>query len=193
MDNVEKKLEQDIDILVAMSAEMDSYLRHEVMFWPMTQSHMPRLTLGGFFLRAHRLTALSALLTPEDQTRVALALAQFNELAKDNIVALEQRMYEEIEVRLRQWQTSLREWQGQAPTITLYATGVEVRAMITAMLAKLDSPPFQQNPQLVERVNSLDQALHRRWRPGEFVWPAAWQPAYPQEEYSWLYGLPDAG
>lgn len=193
MTNDETKLKRDVDILEAMSAEMDSYLRHEVMFWPMSQGNMPRLTLGGFFLRAHRLTTLSTLLSPPEQIRVSLAMAQFNELAKNHVVALEQRLYEEIEVRLRQWQTSLRDWQTQAPTPSLYATGVEVRAMIAAMLTKLETPPFRPDAQLLARINSLDMALQKRWQSGEFVWPAPWQPAYPKEEYGWLYGLPDKG
>jgi hypothetical protein len=193
MTNDETKLRRDVDILEAMSTEMDSYLRHEVMFWPMTQGDMPRLTLGGFFLRAHRLIALSALLTPDERSRVSLAMAQFNELAKNHVVAIEKRLYEEIEVRLRQWQTSLRDWQAQAPTPSLYATGVEVRAMIASMLNKLDTPPFRQDAQLLARVHHLDRALQKHWQSGEFVWPAAWQPAYPQEEYSWLYGLPNKG
>ena len=77
MSHKPSKLERDVEILAAMGGEMNEYLRHEVLFWPLTQGNMPRLTLGGFFLRVHRLTALSLLLTPAEQNQVRQAMDEF--------------------------------------------------------------------------------------------------------------------
>ena len=184
------KLERDVEILAAMSAEMKEYLRHEVMFWPLTQGNMPRLTLGGFFLRAHRLTTLTLLLTPAEQNRVRQAMAEFAAATQGYTVITEQKANEEIATRLRQWQTTLRDWQETSPTRPLYSAGIEGRAILAALLARMSLPPFHLDPQLAERMRGLDQLLRGRWRVGPFVWPETWLPAYPQESYWWLYGLP---
>ena len=190
MDDKPSKLERDVDILAAMAAEMKDYLRHEVLFWPLSEGNMPRLTLGGFFLRAHRLQALSHLLTPEAQGRVKSAMAEFAAASQGYTVIIEQKAHEEIATRLRQWQTSMREWQETGPNESLYAAAVEGRAMLAALLNRLSQPPFQLDNALVERMWGLDQILRGRWRNGSFVWPAEWTPAYPQANYWWLYGLP---
>lgn len=184
------KLSRDVAILAAMSAEMDDYFRHEVLFWPMAEGNMPRLTLGGYFLRQHRLTALNNLLTPAEQRKVAEAIAQFTEVTKERVVAIEMRVEQELQVRLRHWQTSLRDWQEQSPGMPLYAAGVEERAMIAALLARFSQAPGVVMAQLPVRIAGLDQVLRGRFRSGDFVWPAPWQPAYPEPLYWWLYGVP---
>lgn len=193
MSQNDAKLEHDVTILEAMSGEIDEYLRHEVLFWPLMQGNLPRLTFGGILMRIHRLTQLKHLLPAEAQIRCENAIRQFNEATAQHIVAVEQRCQQELAVRLRQWQTSIQEWQANAPSVALYAAGVEVRVMVASLLEKLRFPPFQLDSQLVERVRGLDQALRGRWQSGSFVWPETWQSAYPQSEYWWLYGLPGGG
>lgn len=186
----ETKLEQDVAIVTAMSEELADYLRHDVLFWPMSVSTMPRLTLGGLFMRLHRLSALRDWLAPEKQATFDHTLSQVNEVLSDQTVATEQRAHQEIEARLRQWQNSIRDWQQSHPTPALYAAGVEVRAILAALLDTLATPPYRLDSTLQERVQGLDRALRGRWQSGAFVWPPAWQPAYPPERYWWLYGLP---
>ena len=71
-----------------------------------------------------------------------------------------------------------------------YASVVDTRVVITALLNKLRLPPYQLNPHVPNEVDQLDGHLRSRWHSGEFVWPAVWQPAYPADEYWWLYGRP---
>ena len=165
----ETKLEQDVAIVTAMSEELADYLRHDVLFWPMSVSTMPRLTLGGLFMRLHRLSALRDLLAPEKQAAFDHALSQVNEVLSDQTVATEQRAHQEIEARLRQWQNSIRDWQQGHPTPALYAASVEVRAILAALLDTLNAPPYRLDSALQERVQGLDRALRGRWQSGEFV------------------------
>lgn len=184
------KLDEDVAIVTAMSEELEDYLRHDVLFWPMSASAMPRLTLGGLFMRLHRLTALQNLLTPEKRTQFEQALIRVNEILAGQTVATEQRAHQEIEARLRQWQNALRDWLQSTPTPALYATSVEARAILAALFDRIGAPPYRLDPELGQRMQGLDQALRGRWQSGEFVWPSTWQPAYPPERYWWLYGLP---
>ena len=52
------KLIKDLNILTAMAAEMDDYLINDTLFRQI-KAGMPKLTLGGYFLREHRLIDLS--------------------------------------------------------------------------------------------------------------------------------------
>ena len=61
------KIHEDLAILAAMAAEMDDYLKSEVLYWPMVHGDMPRLTLGGYLMRQHRLQHLADILTDADK------------------------------------------------------------------------------------------------------------------------------
>ena len=191
MSNEIEKLRQDLEILAAMAEEMDSYLRSEVLFWPMTKAAMPRLTLGGYLMRQHRLTALQRLLTEEEQNRLQAVIKQFNMALVEKIVRFEQRAHQELEARLRQWGEYLNDLARESGgSGAYYATAVEPRAMVAALINKLQLPPYQLEERIPQQVAMHDNNLRRRWQSGEFVWPEEWQPAYPKGEYWWLYGRP---
>lgn len=185
-----QKLRQDLEILEAMAAEMDSYLKSEVLFWPMENGNMPRLTLGGYLMRQHRLLALRDLLTEEEAGRLDQAVEQFNAALVEKIVRLEQHANQELEARLRQWGEYLKDLSRESSSSAYYATAVEPRVMITALLNKLKLPPYRLEPRVTQQVTMYDNNLRRRWKSGEFIWPQEWQPAYPDSTYWWLYGHP---
>jgi len=186
-----EKLRQDLEILEAMAAEMDSYLRSDVLFWPMAKGNMPRLTLGGYLMRQHRLLALEHLLDEAEKERLDAAVAQFNEALVEKIVRLEQRAHQELHARLRQWAEYLKELSRESTSSrAYYVTAVETRAMITALVNKLKLPPYQLNQRIPQEITMFDGNLRRRWHSGNFVWPEEWQPAYPKAIYWWLYGTP---
>ena len=68
------KLMRDLSILAAMAAEMEAYLNSHVLFWHMSSSRMPALTLGGYLMRQHRLLALRSLLTGEQLSELDAAV-----------------------------------------------------------------------------------------------------------------------
>jgi hypothetical protein len=186
-----EKLRQDLEILEAMAAEMDSYLKSDVLFWPMANGNMPRLTLGGYLMRQHRLQALENLLDNDEKVRLKAAVEQFNQALVEKIVRLEQRATQELEARLRQWGeylTDLARENGSGSAY--YATAVEPRAMIAALVNKLKLPPYRLDPRIHQQIATYDNNLRRRWQSGPFVWPQEWQPAYPEGNYWYLYGQP---
>lgn len=193
MQDGNERLAQDVAALGAMAGQMAEYLDSEVLFWPLGHNNLPMLTLGGFLLREHRLLALSSLLTPEQRTQVDAAVFQFNQALADRVVRFEAKAHHELEARLRQWTETLKEMEhGTLQRSSNYATVVETRAMIHALIERLNMPPYRAESRLGQQVALLDTRLHGRWTPGEFVWPAEWQSAYPRGEYWWLYGTPRA-
>jgi hypothetical protein len=191
MQDSSERLARDVAILETMAAQMTEYLDSEVLFWPMSRGGMPMLTLGGYLMREHRLLALAGLLSPEQQTQVDMAVTRFNQALAERIVRFENKVRNELQARLRQWEEYLKEIErGTADQSSNYATAVETRAMITALLERLSLPPYQTDERAEQHLALLDTRLRNNWRPGEFVWPAEWAEAYASSEYWWLYGSP---
>ena len=185
------KLMRDLSILVAMVAEMEAYLNSDVLFWHMSISRMPALTLGGYLMRQHRLLALRDLLTEVQLSELDAAVLKYNNTLVERIVRFEQKGQRELDARLRQWGEYLKDVdRGIATSTSSYRTAVEARAMITAIQDQLQLPPFTLDRHAPQQTALLDNQLRRLWEPGEFVWPDEWQPAYSQMEYWWLYGKP---
>ncbi len=188
-DDGAEKLAHDLAILEAMAAEMDDFLTSDAASWPLHRAHMPQLTLGGYLMRQLRLAALFDSLTPGQQGALQEARRQFQAAIDGRPVRVEQRAHDELGLRLRQWVGNLEELRGRGDRL-LYATLVEPRAMVDALIRLLEKHPFRLNPAVAPRVATVDRGLRARWQPGEFIWPDSWQPAYPRDEYWWLYGAP---
>jgi len=185
------KLQIDLKILEAMVAEMDDYLRNQAMFWPLADSSLPRLTLGGYLMRQYRLSTLRRLLDEHEQVRFDKVVITFNEALIEKVVSFEQHAHDELHARLRQWSEYLRELnQESAAAGDYYHSAVETRAMIAALLDKLEMPPYQLDKRVLDELGVYDRALSNHWLPDGFVWPAEWQAAYPRADYWWLYGRP---
>ena len=185
------KLEQDLAIAAAMAAQMDDYLKSDILFWNMGQSGMPMLTLGGYLMCQYRLLLLSNLLSEAQQGELETAVIQFNAALAEKIVRLEVKANSELEARIRQFEAFLRDLRKGQETGMNYRTAVEPRAMVAALVDKLRMAPYQLDRQIPGRVETLDRSLRQRWVSGEFIWPQDWQPAYPQDEFWWLYGNPN--
>jgi hypothetical protein len=191
MQDGSERLARDVSILETMAVQMAEYLDSEVLFWPMSRGGMPMLTLGGYLMREHRLLALAEMLSPEQETQVDMAVTRFNQALAERIVRFENKARNELQARLRQWEEYLKEVErGTADQSSNYATAVETRAMIAALLERLSLPPYQTGERADQHLALLDTRLRNNWRPGEFIWPAEWAAAYPPNEYWWLYGSP---
>ena len=187
------KLHLDAAILAAMAAQTAAYLDNDrILFWPLAAPTMPRLTLGGFLLRRHRLVALFDLLPPTEQATVQAAMAVFNQALEGRTVRFEKKAQRELASRIRQWAAGMGDYLAEARrgrgSQAFLATTMEVRAMIAALMEELSSYPYHLDRTLVSRVAELDRQLRGRWVRGPFIWPESWAPAYPADQFWWLYG-----
>lgn len=174
-----------------MAAEMDEYLKSQTLFWPLSDSSLPRLTLGGFLMRQYRLSHLRELLEPAEQARLDEAIERYNEALVEKVVRFEQHAHEELHARLRQWSEYLRDLSKESFAAgDFYPSAVQTRAMIEALVDKLKMPPYELDERIPTEIKTYDRALRNYWRPGDFVYPVEWQPAYPRAVYWWLYGQP---
>lgn len=184
-----EKLQNDLTTLEAMAGEMDEYLHSDVLFWPMAQGDLPRLTLGGYLMRQHRLLELRDLLSMQQHDRLHKAINQYHEALEEKVVRFEEKAHEELGARLRQWQAYLGEAK-RGTGVAYYESAVEPRVMSQALIAQLRVQPYQLQSELAQKVAMLDRELRQIWEPGDFIWPEEWKPAYPREKFWWLYGYP---
>lgn len=185
------KLQRDLEILTAMADEMAGYLDSDVLFWPMQTGGMPKMTVGGYLMRQFRLLALGDSLEMAEKQQLSQTVSRFNQALIERVVRFEQKATRELDARMRQWGEFLRDLEKERDVSRAgYGTAVEARAMITALVEKLQKRPYQLPPRTMTRVDLLDANLRRFWEPGQFVWSEEWQPAYPQTDFWWLYGLP---
>ncbi len=191
MSDGKQKLITDLTILEAMAAGMNDYLMSKTL-WQTIQIGMPQLTLGGYLMRQYRLLALNdVLLNESERARLKEAVSQFDQALSGKESYFEQKAQRELEARLRQWDEYLRELEREnADSAAYYPTTVETRAMIEAIIDKLQADLYSLGPDLQSKIAQLDDKLRQRWVSGEFVWPSEWQPAYPRDRYWWLYGQP---
>ncbi len=188
IDGIEK-LSDDLLVLEAMVEEMSAYLSSDVLFWPMLDARYPRLTPGAYLLRQHRLLALSNMLTEAEWRQLQESVAQFDAITADRVVRFEEKSTQDLEARLREWHEHLDDFQ-EHETVPLahYAAAVQVRAIVAALVHKLGKRPFRLDAGVHQQIHVLDGALLALWQFGQFVWPPEWVPAYPRQEYWWLYG-----
>jgi hypothetical protein len=182
---------RDLQILEEMVAEMDGYLMSEATHWPMEKGDMPKLTIGGCLMRCKRLQVVRQRLDAEEQSRLDMALHSFNGKLDSNVVRFEKRMHQELRARLSDWSGYLRHMASRMMAdVDYYASVVDTRVVLKATIEELMKPSYQLDQRILDELETLDKNLEGRWVVGEFVWPAVWQPAYPIEDYWWLYGRP---
>jgi len=193
MSTGKEKLVKDLEFLELLAAQMDAYLMSDTIFWKTTHVDLPDLTLGGYLMRQHRLLALRDLLSQAEQTRLDNAVSQFNQAIVYKSDRFEEKGLHELDARLRQWAAYLDDLAEESEDRgAFYATAVETRIMIAALIDKLQIGGYALKPNTGEKVNKLDNQLSNYWASGKFIWPAEWQVAYPQPMYWWLYGRPNS-
>lgn len=190
MSNGKEVLDKDLKIIEDMAAEMADYLKSDQIFWPKIDNKLVQPTIGGFWLRRHRLEALKdSLLDTSQRQRLDRAIHRFDEACADDSQEFEQKASRELEARVRQWAEALHELQeDDPPSMAYYKSDIEVRAIIEAMLDHLDSIPTEAETTIFKEVGTLDRQLKKRWIDGNFIWPNGWEAAYPRQKYWWLYG-----
>jgi hypothetical protein len=139
---------------------------------------MPQLTIGALLEALVRAEAGGA-------DRAALETAR---LQLDRIRAAHPALYigkavHELHSRLGAWQANLDD--SDRKTKLYYAQDVRVRAKVYLLEQALgaDTPI-----ELQKQREQIDLALYEVFVPGEFVWDARLQPAFPKNPCWWLYG-----
>lgn len=186
----------DLRILVRMASQVEVYLRENELLWPLGGRNMPRLTLGGYLLRQHRLTTLRGLLDDAQQQELDAALATYAEATAQWGLHFDQKAAREWDMRVNLLQNFLQDcddsggrkrdcgdyWPGQAEHRTM------LQHLYDALLAR-DALVDDQRDMLA----AIDRGLRRFLMfdaDKAFIWADGLQEAYPPDVYWWLWVIP---
>jgi hypothetical protein len=175
---------KDLLVLKSMTADLEAYLLAETLFWQMGgPSDFPALSLGGYWLARTRLESLPG----QQPERDALNQRGDTILAKW-AVAAENKAARELRSRLNLWRAYLEECR-DAPRACAerYRNDVAQRVMAALLLRRF---PRLADSAEAQRLPPLDAQLRARFKPGAFVWSAELMPAFPPDEFWFLYGQP---
>jgi hypothetical protein len=182
---------RDLDVLGAMAAELRDYLVREPLYWRMrAPGNYPMLTLGGYLLRLHRVSALGAQLASAQRDALAAAQAEYQAATGEWAVHAGRKVVAEVKARAQLLSQYAGELQAGSAARGHWAHEAETRTMLHHLLGAARSfAPAERNA-LAERVTAVDGALQRHLERTRFIGDPLLEPAYPPDEYWWLYRRP---
>jgi hypothetical protein len=186
-------LERDLAILEAMVAGLPEYLMSDAVSWDMRRVGMPPLTIGGCLMRLRRLPRLQARLVGDRRVALARIRSAFDDALSEQVVRFEQRASGELNARLREWTTYLRDLAHSSKIAAdreRYAAKADTRIVIGELVDKLSEHPYRLDGRIPRDVAAVDRRLRQMWQPADFVLGDIWQAVYPVDRYWWLYGYP---
>ncbi len=181
----------DLLILEEMASKMADYLDGDADDWTIPRVNMPKLTIGGYLMRQHRLTILEGKLDAQDKARLWTAVETFDTSLIERVVRFETRAHQELHRRIGEWMGHMRDLGSRALSEVNYYAGIaDTRVVITSLIEQLQMRPFQLKSGITESVEALDKNLRARLIDHPFIWDPVWEPAYPRKEFWWLFGCP---
>ena len=189
--------ERDLQILEGMADQVRTYLIEDELFWPIPgrlRGGMPRLTLGGYLLRRHRLTALRGSLSADQQARLDAALAVFDAALSEWSVHATRKMLREWDVRINLLTQFLKDCEREDASSCLdgWPNQAKVRTIVHHLAGALEAAGALETSHKAD-VRRIDNGLRRFLLSGDdqqFLWSPDLAPVYPRDAYWWLWVVP---
>jgi hypothetical protein len=183
---------RELGLLRSIAADLDTYLKSDVVFWSLTDAgsfrhHYPQLTLGGLLLTQARLAALANRLDPAQQTEWAQTRQAIHASRARWRANWLRKAGREIETRVNSWARAVRDLSAAE-----YPAAVQSRLMLALLLDDVGGEPVPGLEQQQARLATLDTLLRHKLKAGRFALDPDLQPAFPPEPYWFLYGAPEA-
>lgn len=167
---------QDIQFLTESLPQLQDYLLSNELYWPLGNS-LPRLTLGSVLLALVRLEVTR----PGEAQRFREALEPTRMRWR---AAWEKKAVREMANRLQLWSQYLSDYRYAPESAGLYPTEVRGRAILQLLLSEVPNTPE------IAALAELDASLKANLVPGDFLWEASLQAAFPMPDFWFLYGKP---
>ncbi len=164
----------------AMLAELEAYLKSEVLFWQTAPNalgdRMPKLTIGGLLEALARAEAAG----------VKSMRAELEEIKTQHLQRYLARAEKEAGSRLDAWSWYLDDYvRKPAEVADYYANEVRARLKAEMLLGELEPQRGQTER---ARAAALDERVRAAFVPGAFVWDERLRKFFAPERFWWLYG-----
>ena len=168
-----------------MAGGLVPYVYEDELYGPLPGS-LPRLTIGGLLMRLSRLQALSASLDDAQQQVVATAQAQVDKTRTEWAVAFEGKVTRELTARLRALGQLVTDCADNRLCNEVYPSEIEKRVMVAGLQAEAQAQHVL-TTQVETQIANIDSRLKQFTKPGDFLWDARLQVAYPKATFWYLY------
>jgi hypothetical protein len=178
----------ELTIVQCMLRDLEEYLKSEVLYWHVAEpnplgSHMPQLTIGALLEALTRAATAQNDLTPGQRQELEAARAQHDRIRAVHPALYVSKAIHELHSRLGAWKANLDD-EGRKSK-SFYAQDVRVRAKIFLLENALGADV---SAELQQQREQIDRQLFEVFVPGDFVWDARLQAAFPKNTCWWLYG-----
>lgn len=151
---------------------------------------MPSLTIGGLLLRLRRLQALEDQMTAAQKAILGDTEARNQQVRQEWTVHYHEKMLQEGRSRLKMIESFFADCEDDPRTCAANYPPEAMRRTIVQDIIKAFERDNAPNAELDQLAHKRDTQLRRFTQPSDFIWATALQPAYPPDEYWWLYAKP---
>jgi hypothetical protein len=153
-------------------------------------SSMPSLTIGALQMRLHRLRVLEDQMTGAQKAILTDIEARNEQVRQEWMVHYDDKMVLEGRSRLKVIQAFFADCEDDPRSCANNYMPEALRRTIVEDILKAFKSYHVPSAELAEVARLNDTKLRRFTQPSDFIWASALQPAYPRDEYWWLYALP---
>lgn len=195
MPEAKYNIEQDLAVAKALAAHLIPYVYEKELYGTVSgmfgSGSMPRLTIGALLQRLSQLHAMEDQLTDSQKEQLSQIDAQNEAAYKEWTIHYTDKLVQEGNSRLKMIEKFFEDCDQDPRTCAAnYATEANRRTIVHEILKALQAHNAS-NSDLTNNVRRVDSKLRRYAPPSDqFVLSSALQPAYPRDEYWWLYALP---
>ena len=181
-------VDSDLSTLRAFLKDFEQYLKSDIAFWTVG-SDISALTIGGLLFLRRTLSTRRTQLSPAQSAEFDQLESQADVLFQRWPVNIEKKVVREISSRLNVWASAIEEGiDHPALFADNYPHSINNRVYLSLLLPLVanlsEADPHRR------RWSILDARLRGILAVGDFIWDAALAPAFPADEFWFLYGRP---
>ena len=186
-------IETDLKEAEAMAQGLSEYVRGNDLYGTTGNgmfARMPSLTVGSLLMRLRRLNLLRDQLENSQKQRLDAAIETFEATRSEWTHHYQEKMAKEVESRLGSMIQFFADCADNIANCQAgYRTEILKRTIVEEVLKEMQNMNMN-GDDLMNKVNAADNRLHKYFQPDGFQWSDTLKPAYPEDEFWWLYQSP---
>ena len=187
-------IDRDLEEAKAIADHLVPYVYEDQLYGSIAgmfgSGNAPSLTIGGLLLRLHRLHALESQLNDAQKAKLVAIDAQNESARKEWTIHYNGKLVQEGTSRLKMIERYFSDCDDDPRTCANNYIPEANRRTIVEDIANALQTYNAADSDLTSATHRVDSKLRRYAQPSDFVWAAALQAAYPNDEYWWLYARP---
>ena len=186
-------IKTDLKEVEAMADSLSEYVRGDDLYGRINRgmfSQMPRLTAGALVMRLRRLDILRENLKDHQSKRLDATVDTYESVRREWTHHYETKLLQEAHSRIDSILVFFQECDENInKCVELYRPELARRTIVQEILKQMEV--FQlEDADVMKKVKAVDNRLQHFLQADDFQWHDDLKPAYPKDEFWWLYQTP---